>query len=58
MLAPQASKIRSPSRPSIEIEAKSFGFADRRAVGDQGLELQMAQPQRGWLSAGAVGRWT
>src|SRR5690349_11543269 len=31
MLAPQASKIRRPSRPSLAMRAKSFGFADRQA---------------------------
>ncbi len=32
MFAPQASKIRSPRRPSMAMRAKSFGLADSRAV--------------------------
>jgi len=32
MLAPQASKIRSPSRPSSATRVKSFALADNLAV--------------------------
>ncbi len=47
MLAPQASKIRRPSRPSIAIRAKSLMFADTATGGDQGFELQVSQPENG-----------
>jgi hypothetical protein len=32
MFAPEASKIRSPSRPSIATSAKSYGLDDSRAA--------------------------
>jgi hypothetical protein len=47
MLAPQASKIRSPGRPSSATKAKSLMLVDGRGGGDQGLELQVPEPERG-----------
>ena len=47
MSAPVASKIRNPSSPSIATSAKSQGWADCRAVVEQGLELQVGEPKGG-----------
>ena len=45
MLLPVASKIRSPSSPSIATSAKSHALADCPGGGEQRLELQVGQPE-------------
>ena len=40
-----ASKIRKPSRPSMATSAKSDGFGRLPGGGEQGLELQVREPQ-------------
>ena len=45
MSAPVASKIRRPSSPSIATRAKSLGLVGVAGGGEQGLELQVAQPE-------------
>jgi hypothetical protein len=57
MLAPQASKIRSPSRPSRAINAKSFGLCDSRAVVIRASNCRWPNPRVG-DSAGTSGRRT
>ena len=47
MSAPVASKIRSPSRPSMATSAKSLGLAESRAAVEQRFELQVGQPEGG-----------
>ena len=57
MSAPVASKIRSPSSPSIATRAKSNGLGECAGGGEHRLELQVGQPQ-GRRLGGTVGRRT
>jgi hypothetical protein len=47
MFAPQVSKIRNPSGPSIATRAKSLMLRGQAGRGDQGFELQMPYPESG-----------
>ena len=57
MSAPQASKIRSPSRPSMATSAKSSGLDDRRAVTSIASNCRWVSPSVG-DSGGTLGRRT
>jgi hypothetical protein len=49
MLAPQASKIRSPRSPSIAIRAKSLMLVDSRAVVISASNCRWPRPRVGGL---------
>ena len=57
MFAPHASKIRSPSRPSIATRAKSLMFGDVRAVASIASNCRCVRPRVG-DSGGTLGRRT
>jgi hypothetical protein len=57
MVDPQASKIRSPSRPSIATRAKSNGLSDSLAALSIASNCRCDSPSVG-DSAGTVGRRT
>jgi hypothetical protein len=44
MSASVASKIREPSRPSMAISAKSYGFADSRAAVNSASNCRWVNP--------------
>lgn len=57
MLAPQASKIRGPSRPSMVTRAKSLGLPDVRAALSRASNCRCDKPSVG-DSGGTFGRRT
>jgi len=57
MFAPLASKIRSPSRPSMATRAKSLRFADVRAALNKASNCRCDKPSVG-DSGGTFGRRT
>ena len=57
MSAPQASKIRSPSRPSIATRAKSLRLVDSRAAASIASNCRCDSPRVG-DSGGTFGRRT
>jgi hypothetical protein len=57
MVAPQASKIRKPSRPNIAMRAKSLMLGESRAVVIRASNCRCPSPRVG-DSAGTGGRRT